>query len=302
MSGEIEVSKDPGSTKLLAAVRVEYSTPSPSSPELCSFPTGLSCPPTMIQAALFLGCILLSSVTAFPWKTQDGGLPHHPAGTETEPTSTVLYSKIPPLTSSTCRNLLNMVSLPPVAPLSESLSLLALRIVLENIGCPAEAYSLQLRLREMGGKDRTETLILESQKHSQEEGIGNNEAILRHLVASPGEIKRVERSVTVPEACTSEQGLVLREFAQLLVELAEKLPSIDLVREFKASAVNATQQCTMESWEHMNEVGKRLISNPEIENATIPIEDRIYFISRLTVLLKRAFVSFLRKVFQTYFG
>lgn len=250
----------------------------------------------MIQAALFLGCILLSSVTAFPWKTQDGGLPHQPAGTETEPTQ-LLYSKSPPPTSSTCRNLLSMAPLPPVAPLSESLSLLALRVVLENIGCPAEAYSLQLQLREMGGKDSTETLILESQKHSQEEGIGNNEAILRHLVASPGEIKRVERSVTVPEACTSEQGWVLRELAQLLVEVAEKLPSIDLVREFKASAVNATQQCTMESWEHMNEVGKRLISNPEIENATIPIEDRVYLISRLTVLLKRVLIRLSYRVY-----
>lgn len=52
----------------------------------------------------------------------------------------------------------------------------------------------------------------------------------------------------------------------------------------------------------MSEVGKRLISNPEIENATIPMEDLVYFISRLAVLVKRVFVSFLRNFFQTYFG
>ncbi|XP_021060069.2 apolipoprotein F-like [Mus pahari] len=174
---------------------------------------------------------------------------------------------------STCQNLLDMV--PPATPLSEYLSLLALRVVLENIGCPAEAHALQLRLSEMGGKDNTETLVLQSQKLGQEEGIGNNEVILRHLVPSPGEMRRVRRSVTLPEACTSEPGWVRYETAQVLVEMVEKLPPVDVVREFKASAVNVTQQCTMESWARLNEVATRLMSSPELKDAAIPVEDRV---------------------------
>lgn len=111
----------------------------------------------MIQAALFLGCILLSSVTAFPWKTQNGGLP---AVTETEPTSDVLSNKVPPPAPSTCQNLLHMVH--TVTPLSEYL--LALKFILEKVGCPPEAYSPRLRHTITGGKDSAETLILESQK------------------------------------------------------------------------------------------------------------------------------------------
>ncbi|XP_028642540.1 uncharacterized protein LOC114638286 [Grammomys surdaster] len=249
----------------------------------------------MIQAALFLECILLSSVTAFPWKTQDGGLP---AVTETEPTSDVLSNKIPPPTSSTCQNLLYTVL--PVTPLSEYL--LALRFVLEKIGCPAEAYLLQLRHTKMGGKDGTETLILESQKRSQEEGSANNEVILRHLVPSPGEMKRVQGSVTLPEACTSEPGWLLYEGAQLMIEWVKTFPSTDLVREFKASAVNVTQQCTMESWEHLHEVSKRLTSSPEMKDVEIPIEHRVYLVGQLAILVKRIFVNLVSKFFQSYFG
>ncbi|EDL24550.1 apolipoprotein N precursor [Mus musculus] len=251
----------------------------------------------MIQAALLLGCILLSPVTAFPWKTQNGSLP---AVTRTEPTSNVLPNKIPPPTPITCRDLLYTVL--PAAPLSEFLSLLALRVVLENIGCPAEAYSLQLRISEMGGKDSAETLVLQSQKSSQEEGIGNNEVILRHLVPSPGDMRRVRRSVTLPEACTYEPGWVLYDMAQVLLETANKLPPIDLVREFKASVVNVTQHCTMESWESMNEVARRLMSSPELKDAKIPVEDRVYLVAQLAVVLKRIFVNLVWEYFQTYFG
>lgn len=250
----------------------------------------------MIQAALLLGCILLSSVTAFPWKTQNGGLP---AVTETEPTSDVLSNKIPPPTPSTCQNLLYM--LPPITPLLSDY-LLALGVVLEKIGCPAEAFSLQLQHTKTGGKAGTETLILESQKHSQEEGTGNDEVILRHLVPSPGEMKRVQRSVTLPEECTSDPGWLLSEMAQLMIESVEKFPSTDLVRELKASAVNVTQQCTMESWEHLYEVAKRLMNNPELKEVEIPIEHRVYMAGRLAVLVNRLFLKIVWNSFQNYFG
>lgn len=190
----------------------------------------------------------------------------------------------------------------PEAPLSEYLSLLALRVVLENIGCPAEAYALQLRLSEMAGKDNRETLVLQSEKHSREEGIGNNVVILRHLMPSPGDVKRVRHSVTLPEACTSKPWLVLYEMAQVLVEMADKLPPIDLVREFKASAVNVTQQCTIESWGRTNELASRLMSSPELTEATIPVEDRVYFVARLAVILKHIFLNLAWEYFQTYFG
>lgn len=250
----------------------------------------------MIQAALLLGCILLSSVTAFPWKTQNGGLP---AVTETEPTSDVLSNKIPPPTPSTCQNLLYM--LPPITPLLSDY-LLALGVVLEKIGCPAEAFSLQLQHTKTGGKASTETLILESQKHSQEEGTGNDEVILRHLVPSPGEMKRVQRSVTLPEECTSDPGWLLSEMAQLMIESVEKFPSTDLVRELKASAVNVTQQCTMESWEHLYEVAKRLMNNPELKEVEIPIEHRVYMAGRLAVLVNHLFLKIVWNSFQNYFG
>lgn len=249
----------------------------------------------MIQAAVFLGCILLSPVTAFPWRTQNGGLP---AVTETEPTSDVPSRKIPPPTSSTCQNLLYMLS--SIAPLPEYFS--ALRAVLETMGCPAEAHPPQLQFTETGGKDSTRALVLESQKHNQEEGTGNKEVILRHPAPSSGGMKRVQRSVTLPEACTSHPGWFLYETGHLMIEMFEKVPSTDLLREFKASAVNVTQQCTIESWEHLYEVGKRLMRSPEVENAEVPIEHRVYIIGRLAVLLKRAFVNFVLNFFQSYFG
>ncbi|XP_052020903.1 uncharacterized protein LOC127670466 [Apodemus sylvaticus] len=243
----------------------------------------------MIQAALFLGCILLSSVTAFPQKTQEGGLP---AATETEPPS----SETPPPTPSICQNLLSVV--PSIAPQSEYLSLLALRVVLENTGCPAEAYAV-LQLSASGGKDSTET---PNQQHSQEERLGNTEVILRHLVPAPRGMKRVQRSVALPEVCTSQPGWTFHEMAQLMLETAERLPSTDLVREFKASAVNATQECTLESWERVNEVAMRLMRSPEIEAAEIPIEDQVYMFSQLTVFMNRVFVNLLWEYFWTYFG
>lgn len=258
----------------------------------------------MIQAALLLGCVLLSSVAAFPRNTQNGALPPQRAITEPEPTSHVLSGKIPAPAPGTCQDLLKAAPslAPSLAPLPENLSLLALRVALEDIGCPTEAHSLQLQLSGLGGKDNTETLILESQKLIKEQGTGNNEAILRDLGGSPVELKRVGRSVTLPETCTSEEGRVLYELGSVFAELAEKLPSIDEVREFKASAANVTQTCTVESWEHLDHVRIKMMKHPEVRNATLSIEDQIHIIARLTVILNRFFGGLLLNYFQSYFG
>ncbi|XP_076410127.1 apolipoprotein F-like [Peromyscus maniculatus bairdii] len=254
----------------------------------------------MIQAALLLGCVLLSSVAAFPRNTQYGALPPQRAITEPEPTSHVLSGKIPAPATGTCQDLLNAA--PSLAPLPENLSLLALRVALEDIGCPTEAHSLQRQVSGLGGKDNSETLILESQKLIKEQGTGHNEAILRDLGRSPGELKRVGRSVTLPETCTSEEGRVLYELGSVFAELAEKLPSIDEVREFKDAAANVTQTCTVESWEHLDQVRIKMMKHPEVRNATLSIEDQIHIIARLTVILNRFFGGLLLNYFQSYFG
>lgn len=241
----------------------------------------------MIQATLLLGYVLLSSVAAFPRNTQNDTLPHQLA--VTEPASNLLSSLLPPA-PGTCQDLPNRV--PSLASLHHHLFLLALRVALESVGCPAEARRLQLQLSGVGGKDTTETLIL-SQKRSKEEGIDDNVVILRGLGGFPRELKRVQRSVTLPEACTSERGWVTYETTAVLAELAEKLPSTELVREFQASAVNVTQKCTLESWEHLNEVGQRLMRSLELKNASIPIVDQVYFVARFAVLLKRIFIDLL---------
>lgn len=248
----------------------------------------------MIQAALLLGCVLLSSAVAFPRNPQNGALPIQPAVREIESTSNVLSGKIFPPTPGTCQVLLNTV--PSLAPLPEHLSLFALKVALEDVGCPAEAQSLQLQLSEAGGEDNTETLVLQRQMRSQEE------AILSGLGGVPGELRRVRRSGTLPETCTDEGAWVLHETASFLAELAEKFPSIDVVSEFKASVANVTQQCTIESWEHLEEVRIRMMKSPEIQNATLSIEDKIYFTSQLIVLLKRVFMSHLVEYFWSYFG
>lgn len=253
----------------------------------------------MSQATLFLGCVLLSSVTALPRNTQNGGLPSQPAVPEAEPTPNVFSSQIPLPAPGTCRDLLYVG--PSIVPLSEYLSLLALTVVLEDMGCPAEARYLQLQLSKEGGRDKTNTLVLKSLKRIREEGIGDNKVLLRGLGPFPGDLKRVQRSA-LPEACTSDEGEVMYYTAKVLLEFADKLPSTDLVKEFKASAVNVTQQCTFESWEHLYEVGNRLMKSPEVENATLSIADHVYFITRLAVLMKRVFVGLLWKYFQAYLG
>lgn len=248
----------------------------------------------MIQAVLLLGCVLLSPATAFPTSAPQLAV------TETEHTANLLSGSVPPPDPSTCQDLLHAV--PSLAPLPEYLSNVALGVALGDIGCPTEAKYLQLQLMKTEGKDTTETLIRESQKRCKEEGMDSTEVILRDLGGFTGELNRVRRSVTMPEACSSEYRWVLYETAMLMVEFAEKLPSIDVVREFKASAVNVTQECTVESWEHLDEASKRLIESPEFVNATIPMEDQIYFVARLAILLKHILVGVLLNYIQGFWG
>lgn len=95
---------------------------------------------------------------------------------------------------------------------------------------------------------------------------------------------------------------MLYETGSLLTELAEKLPSTDVVRAYKASVVIFTQQCTIESWEHLIEVHNRIIKSPEVENATISIEDQVYVIAQLAILVKHVFMGLVLNNFQSYFG
>lgn len=254
----------------------------------------------MTQAMLFLCCVFLSPVAAFPRSAQNEALTLQTSFAETEHPTQELSSQFPLPDPSTCQDLLHTV--PSLAPLPEYLSNLALRVALEEIGCPTEAHYLHLQLIRVGGEDLTETLIYESQKHTQKERTSNNEVILRGLGGVSGELRRVQRSVSLPEVCTSDQGWVLYEMAALMIELAEKLPSTELVREFKTSAINVTQKCTYESWEYLEEVRKRLIKSPDIEDFTLPIEDQIYFVVRTIILLKRVTLDLLHTFFQAYFG
>lgn len=192
--------------------------------------------------------------------------------------------------------------MPSLAPLPEHLSNLALMVALEDMGCLTEARRLQLQLFRTEGKDAIETLIRESQKHKKEGGISNIKFIPKNLGGSSGGIKRAQRSVALPEACTSEYGWVFYETALVMIEFVDKLPPTDLIREFKASAVNVTQQCTSESWDHLLEVGQTLTESPELDKATISVEDQIHFVIRITDILKRILVAFVQKYFEIYFG
>ncbi|XP_053419868.1 apolipoprotein F-like [Nycticebus coucang] len=254
----------------------------------------------MMQTVLLLCFVLLSLVTAFPRNTQHGTLNFQPSFTETERPSNMLSSQMSLPDPRICQHLLHTA--PSLTPLPKYLSTLSLRVVLEDIGCPIEAHILQLQLIRLGGKDTTETLIHESQKLNEEEGIGHANTVLRDLGGSPGDHRRVQRAVTLSEACTSRHGWVLYEIAMLMVEFAEKLPSTELVTEFKTSAINVTQKCTDESWVHLEEVGKRLMKSPELKNLTMPIEDQIYFVMRIGAILKHIILDLIQHYFQAYFG
>lgn len=254
----------------------------------------------MTQPMLLLCCVFLFQVAAFPRSAQNEALTLQPAFTETEHPTQELSSQLPRPDPSTCQDLLHTV--PSLAPLPEYLSNIALRVALEEVGCPTEAHYLQLQLIRVGGKDLTETLIHESQKYTQKERTDNNEVILKDLGGVSGELRRAQRSVTLPEVCTSGHGWVLYETAALISEFAEKLPSTELVRELKTSAINVTQKCTDESWEYLEEVNKRLIKSPDIKNVTLSIEDQVYFAVKTAALLKRIVLDLLQKFFQTSIG
>ncbi|XP_059790633.1 apolipoprotein F-like [Balaenoptera ricei] len=254
----------------------------------------------MTQAVLLLCCVLLSQVAAFPRNAQEAALNFQPSFTETGHPLNVLSNQIPLPDPQTCQDLLHTV--PSLAPLSEYLSNLALEVALEEVGCTTEAHILQLQLVKMGGKDTPETLIRESKKHNKEEGIGNAKVILKDLRGSLGELRWVQRSVTLPEACRQEHKWVLYETAQLIVEFAEKLPSTELVTELKTSAISVTQKCTDKSREHLEAVGKRLMESPEIKDFTMPMEDQIYFVKHSTTILTCLILGLIQKHFQTYFG
>lgn len=188
--------------------------------------------------------------------------------------------------------------MPSLAPLPEHLSSIALGVFLEEVGCPTEAHALQLQLVRMGGKDAAETLICESKKHNKEEGIGSTKVVLGgHM----GELRQPQCSVTVPEACRAEHRWALYELAELMFEFAEKLPSTKLVEEFKTSAINVTQKCTDESWEHLEAVGKHLVNGPEIDNLITSMEDELHFVKHITTILTRLILELIQKYFQTYF-
>lgn len=254
----------------------------------------------MTQATLLLCCVFLFPVAAFPRSAQNEALTLQPSFTETGYPTQELSSQFPLPDPSTCQDLLHTV--PSLSPLPEYLSNLALRVALEEVGCPTEAHNLQLQLVRVGGKDLTETLVRESQKRTPKERTGNNKAILRDFGGVSEELRRVQRSVTLPEVCTSGHGWVLYKTAALMIEFAEKLPSTELVREFKTSAINVTQKCTDESWEHLEEVGNRLIKSPDIKDVKLPIEDQVYFVVQIVTLLKHVILDLLQKYFQPYFG
>ncbi|DAA29744.1 TPA: ovarian and testicular apolipoprotein N [Bos taurus] len=251
----------------------------------------------MMRAVLLLCCVLMSPVAAFPRNAQEGVLTFQPSISEIgHPlnllSNQLLSNQILLPDPKTCQDLLHVA--PSLAPLPEYLSNLALEVVLEEIGCTTEAHILQLQLVKIGGKDTTETLIRESKKHNEGEGTGQVKVILKDLGRSPGELRRAQRSVTLPEACRQEDRWVLYETAKMIAEFAEKLPNTELVKEFKAAATDVTQKCTDESWEYLQAVSNQLVKSPEMKDFTMPMQDQLYFIKRSMTILMHIVVEFIK--------
>ncbi|KAB0378076.1 hypothetical protein FD755_009654 [Muntiacus reevesi] len=253
-----------------------------------------------MKAALLLCCVLLYPVATFPKNAQEGVLTFPPSISETGHPLNLLSNQILVPDPKTCQDLLHMA--PSLAPLPEYLSNLALEVILEEIGCTTEAHILQLQLVKTGGKDTTETLIRESKKHNEGEGIGKVKVMLKDLGGSPRELGRVRRSVTLAEACRQQDRWVLYETAKMIAEFAEKLPSTELVKELKAAAVDVTQKCTDESWEHLQAVSNQLVDSPEMKDLTMPIQDQLYFIKRFSTILMHIAVEFIKTQVQNIFG
>ncbi|XP_037371342.1 apolipoprotein F-like [Talpa occidentalis] len=254
----------------------------------------------MIQVVLLLCYVLLSSVTAFPGNAQEGSPDVQPSFTETGHPPNMLSNQIPLPDPKACQYLLHTAL--SLTPLPEYLSTLALERALEEVGCSTEAHLLQLQLIRMGEKDTVDTFIREIKEHNKEEGVGNTKVIPRALGVAAGELRRVQRSVALPEACKSESGWVLYETAKLMIEFAEKLPPSELLTEFKNSAVNVTQQCTEESWSLLEEQCKKLIASPEMKDVSIPLEDQLYFFKRFVTILVRIIMDSLWRHWQMYLG
>ncbi|XP_007533435.2 apolipoprotein F-like [Erinaceus europaeus] len=253
----------------------------------------------MILAVLLLGCVLLSPVKTLPINVQKGDLDFNPSFREARQPPDMLSNQIPVPGPQTCQNLLQ--SVPSLAPLPEFLSSLALELALEKIGCTTEAQMLQEQLIRMGGKDTTEALLRESKKHNEEE-IDATKGILKDLGVFTGEVKRVQRSVALTEACRSEDDWVRYETAMMMAEFADKLPVTELVTKLKNSAIDVTQKCTDESWQHLKEAGQQLLESPEIQYFSMPLEDQIYFIKRTTTIFIRVIVDLIHKHVQIFMG
>nr|XP_004466188.2 apolipoprotein F-like [Dasypus novemcinctus]XP_012383592.2 apolipoprotein F-like [Dasypus novemcinctus] len=253
----------------------------------------------MIQAVLLLCCVLLSPMAAFPRHVQKEDLTIQSSFREPEAPPNTLSRQIPLPTPRACQDLLQEGAI--LAPLPEYLSNLAMRVALEEVGCPTEAHILEQQLFRMGGKDITEILIREIQKRKTAEGISNTKAILWDMGGSPGGLGRVRRSATLPEACKHENGWLYYELALLLIDFAEKLPPSDLVTEFKASATSASQICTAEAWEHVTEVGQQLMESPELKNFSMPVEDQMNFATRLMDIIKRVIWNIMKSYFLSFF-
>lgn len=254
----------------------------------------------MIQVVLFLCCVLLSPGAAFPRNAQNEALNVQPSVTETGPLPNVLSNQISLSGPTNCQDLLHRIL--SFAPLPDYLSNLVLMVALEEADCPTVLEALQLQLTKMGGKDTTEILSGENQRPKEEKGIGNTKITLMDLGRSLGELRRVQRSATIPEACSYQYGWVVHDTAKLIVEFAEKLPSSELTTEFKNAAINVTQLCTEDSWDHLTTIGHQLIASPHIRDHNLSTQDKTYFIQNIIAILLRLLIQVLKKVFDTYFG
>lgn len=253
----------------------------------------------MILAVLLLLHVLLVPVAAFPRNVRNGALISQSSGVDYEPPPSVPSSQIPHPGPRTCQELLYLFFSPSLDPLPKYLSQLMLKVALENVDCPPEFRNLQQHFLRMRGKNITEMLIQAVQEHS-EEGISNPGMMLMDMGDSPGELRRTQRSVSLPEACNSPQGRVLHETTVLIAEYAEKLPSSKLATELKAAALSVSQNCTQESWKQLEEVATQVMKSPEMRNFTMSIDDQKYFIIRMIPIVTHIIGEIVHAVFNYF--
>ncbi|XP_054984212.1 apolipoprotein F-like [Sorex araneus] len=256
----------------------------------------------MIQAVLLTSWFWLLPAMASPTPAQKGSPRTQSSLGETEALPHTLFKQLFLPDAETCQHLLHAA--PSLAPLPGYLSSLAVELALEEVGCPQEADGLQRQLGRMARKDVAETLH-ESIKPDEEGEVGDTQVISGDpsvdLVVSPGQLRRVQRSVTLPETCKSEYGWVFHETATLVAEFADKLPTTDLVKELKSTAIQSAQECTSESWERLEEVANRLVESPEIHQDSLSLQDKIYFLKRCVSIVVRIILDFIQKEVKRYF-